>query len=336
MLYKESGVDIDKANKGLKMIKDDLGENFGAFAGLFELKDVLKDYREPVLVSSTDGVGTKVLLLKKYKKFKTLAQDLIAMNFNDVVCLGAKPLFFLDYYSTGKLDEKAFKEFLKHLLDILKENNCKLLGGETAELPGLINSDNFDVSGFVVGIVEKSKILGKHRVKENDVLLALPSNGIHSNGFSLVRKLIDDEKMDIESDVNGERLIDLILKPTKIYSRVILELLDRFEIHACAHITGGGIIDNLPRVIPKNMVAVVDEKSWEIPEVFKIIQKAGNISKEEMFRVFNMGIGFIIVTSKEQAFEIQRYLKDISEDSFFIGRVKIARSDKEVNRIWIG
>lgn len=334
MLYKESGVDIDKANEGLETIKDDLGENFGAFAGLFELKDVLRDYREPILVSSTDGVGTKVLLLKKYRKFRILAQDLIAMNLNDLVCLGAKPLFFLDYYSTGKLDEKAFKEFLKHLSGILKENDCKLLGGETAELPGLINNNDFDVSGFVVGVVEKSKMLGKHRVKEDDVLLALPSNGVHSNGFSLIRKLIDDGKIDIEGNVDGEKLIDLLLKPTRIYSKIISELLDKFEIHACAHITGGGIIDNLPRVLPQNLIAVVNKRSWEIPKIFRVIQNAGNISTEEMFRVFNMGIGFVIITSEKQAIEIQKYLRNKNEDSFLIGRLEVARA-KEVDRVWI-
>lgn len=332
MIYKESGVDIDEAYRGVSEIKNALGENFGSFAGLFDISNIIKNYKEPVLVSSTDGVGTKVMLLKKYERYRTLAQDLIAMNLNDLVCLGARPLFFLDYYSTGKLDSKAFKKFLKNLVDILNENDCKLLGGETAELPGLLSEDHFDVSGFVVGIVEKRKILGKFRVKEDDILLGLTSNGIHSNGFSLVRKLIDDGKLNPEEKINGELLIDLILKPTKIYSRVVLDVLDKFEIHACSHITGGGIIDNLERVIPGNLVAYIDKNSWKVPELFRIIQNAGNILESEMYRVFNMGVGFVMIVPEKSAKEIQEYLKKQGENSFIIGRITKIEG-KENNRV---
>ena len=232
MLYKESGVNIDDAYRGIEGIKNELGENFGSFAGLFRLDSVIKDYKKPILVSSTDGVGTKVMLLKKYERYRTLAQDLVAMNLNDLVCLGAKPLFFLDYYSTGKLNQKNFKEFLKHLVDILKE----------------------------------------------------------------------------------------------------------FEIHACAHITGGGIVDNISRVVPKNMVAVIEKNSWNIPNLFRIIQKAGNIPESEIYRVFNMGVGFVMIIPQKIEEKLKDYLRKLGEDSFIIGRIEKVNDSKkyeENNRVWL-
>jgi len=338
MLYKESGVNIDDAYRGIEGIKNELGENFGSFAGLFRLDSVIKDYKKPILVSSTDGVGTKVMLLKKYERYRTLAQDLVAMNLNDLVCLGAKPLFFLDYYSTGKLNQKNFKEFLKHLVDILKENDCKLLGGETAELPGLMQSDLFDIAGFVVGVVDEDNLLGKFKVKEGDSLLALPSSGIHANGFSLIRKLIDERKIDVEMRIDGEKLIDKILEPTRIYSKLVIDILEKFEIHACAHITGGGIVDNISRVVPKNMVAVIEKNSWNIPNLFKIIQKAGNIPESEIYRVFNMGVGFVMIIPQKIEEKLKDYLRKLGEDSFIIGRIEKVNDSKkyeENNRVWL-
>ena len=298
--YKKSGVNISLANKLVnhitKISKKDVKKTKGAsnkdiiggFGSLFDISHI--KIKDPVIVSCTDGVGTKIDLVNKYKKFDTIGIDLVAMCVNDLIVQGAKPLFFLDYIAVGKLELKKTKKILKGIFKGCELSDCKLIGGETAEMPGIYSKDKFDLAGFSVGIVSK-KILDKKNVKENDVVLAIPSNGIHSNGYSLVRSILRKYKL-------PRNLKNEILKPTKIYSREILNLSNKGLINSAAHITGGGLVENLLRSIPKDLSLNIDLSKIKILRIFKWL-KSKNISDQEMIRTFNCGVGFCIIVSKK-------------------------------------
>ena len=306
--YKKSGVNISLANKLVKYISNVSRKNvkktksyskkdqIGGFGSLFDISNL--KIKDPVIVSCTDGVGTKIDLANKLKKFDTIGIDLVAMCVNDLIVQGAKPLFFLDYIAVGKLNLSKTKRILKGIFKGCKLSKCKLIGGETAEMPGIYSKDKFDLAGFSVGIVSKKKILSKEKVKNNDVVLAIPSNGVHSNGYSLVRSIIKKYKM--PSNLKKE-----ILKPTKIYSNEILKLTNKNLIHAAAHITGGGLIENLLRSVPKNFTLNIDLSKIKIIKIFKWL-KSKNISDAEMIRTFNCGIGFCLIVPRQNFSKIKK------------------------------
>jgi phosphoribosylformylglycinamidine cyclo-ligase len=306
--YKKSGVNISLANKLVKHIseitKKDVKktnnsfnkEVIGGFGSLFDISKI--KIKDPVIVSCTDGVGTKLDLANKYKKFDTIGIDLVAMCINDLIVQGAKPLFFLDYIAVGKLDLNKTKKILKGIFEGCKLSDCNLIGGETAEMPGIYSKNKFDLAGFSVGIVSKKKILNKKNVKENDIILAIPSNGIHSNGYSLVRSILKKNKI-------NDNLKKELLKPTKIYSKEILKLTKDNLIIAAAHITGGGLIENLMRSIPDNLSLNINLSQIKITKIFKWL-KSKNISDQEMMKTFNCGVGFCIITSKKNVIKIKK------------------------------
>ena len=306
--YKKSGVNISLANKLVthisKMSKKGVkkknsfknNDTIGGFGSLFDLSKL--KIKDPVIVSCTDGVGTKIDLTNKFKKFDTIGIDLVAMCVNDLIVQGAKPLFFLDYIAVGKLDLNKTKKILKGIFKGCEISNCKLIGGETAEMPGIYSKDKFDLAGFSVGIVSKKKILDKSNVKNGDIVLAIPSNGIHSNGYSLIRSILKKNK--IPSSLKKE-----ILRPTKIYSEEILKLVDKNLINAAAHITGGGLIENLLRSVPKNLSLNIDLSKIKIIKIFKWL-KTKNITDHEMMRTFNCGIGFCLIVPKKNISKIKK------------------------------
>ena len=306
--YKKSGVNISLANKLVKHIsklsrKDVKKRNgvsksdvIGGFGSLFDISNI--KIKDPVIVSCTDGVGTKIDLANKYKKFDTIGIDLVAMCVNDLIVQGAKPLFFLDYIAVGKLNLNKTKKILKGIFKGCKISGCKLIGGETAEMPGIYSKNKFDLAGFSVGIVSKKKILSKKNVKKNNIILAIPSNGIHSNGYSLVRSILKKNK--IPTNLRKE-----ILKPTKIYSREILKLTNENLINSAAHITGGGLIENLLRSIPENLTVNIDLSRIKVVKIFKWL-KSKNVSDSEMMKTFNCGIGFCLIVSKKNIPKIKK------------------------------
>ena len=307
--YKKSGVNISLANKLVKHIsnlsKKDVKktknsfekEVIGGFGSLFDISKI--KIKDPVIVSCTDGVGTKIDLVNKFKKFDTIGIDLVAMCVNDLIVQGAKPLFFLDYIAVGKLNLLKTKKILKGIFNGCKISNCKLIGGETAEMPGIYSKDKFDLAGFSVGIVSKKKILSKKNVGRDNVILAIPSNGIHSNGYSLVRSILKTNK--IPNSLKKE-----IIKPTKIYVKEILKLTEKNLINASAHITGGGLVENLLRSIPDNLTLNIDLSKIKTTKIFKWL-KSKNISEEEMMKTFNCGVGFCLIVSKENIFKIKKF-----------------------------
>ena len=315
--YKDSGVDIDAGNSLVEKIKPLVKETFnenviggiGSFAGAFRLP---KGYKKPVLLSATDGVGTKLKLAIEAKKYDTVGIDLVAMCVNDLICNFGEPLFFLDYYATGKLDVDAASEIIKGIAKGCKEAECALIGGETAEMPGMYKEGDFDLAGFAVGIAEEDELNPK--VKEGDILVALPSSGIHSNGYSLVRKLFFEKlKMKFDDEIDGEKLIDILLTPTRIYVKDFKRL--KPYINALAHITGGGIVENLPRVLPDNLEAVVYKDKIKILPIFKFISQY--VDEDEMFRTFNMGVGLILAVSEENLDKVLQ-----NSDGYVIGEIK--------------
>ena len=328
--YKKSGVNISLANKLVRHISklskkgvqktrvNSKNDVIGGFGSLFDISNL--KIKDPVIVSCTDGVGTKIDLANKMKKFDTIGIDLVAMCVNDLIVQGAKPLFFLDYIAVGKLEFEKTKKILKGIFKGCELSECKLIGGETAEMPGIYSKNKFDLAGFSVGIVSKKKILDKKNVKEGDLILAIPSNGIHSNGFSLVRSILKKNKL----PRNLEREI---LKPTKIYSKEILKLIKQNLIHAAAHITGGGLVENLLRSVPKNMSLNIDLSKIKVLKIFKWI-KTKNISDQEMIRTFNCGIGFCLIVSKKNINKIKKYFSK-SYLPYEIGY--ISKNKKKVN-----
>ena len=307
--YKKSGVNISLANKLVKHINklsNNVGkktrnsiakDNIGGFGSLFDISNI--KIKDPVIVSCTDGVGTKLDLANKYNKFDTIGIDLVAMCVNDLIVQGAKPLFFLDYIATGKLDINKTKKILKGILKGCKLSKCDLIGGETAEMPGIYKNNDFDLAGFSVGIVSKKKILSKKRVKANDIIMAVPSSGVHSNGYSLVRTILKRNK--ISNKIKNQLLI-----PTKIYSSEILKLVKKNYINACAHITGGGLVENLLRSVPEKFSVKIDLSKIKVKKIFKWI-KSNNISDKEMLRTFNCGVGFCLIVPKKNVKKITSF-----------------------------
>lgn len=331
LTYKTSGVDIKKGDKLVDIIKPMARLTFkpgvmgdiGLFGAFFRLNT--SKYKEPVLVSSTDGVGTKLKIAFMLNKHDTVGIDLVAMCVNDILTSGAQPLFFLDYFATGKLSTKTAAEVIKGIAEGCKMAGCSLIGGETAEMPGIYKDGEYDLAGFSVGIVDRNKIIDGSNIKSGDVVIGLSSNGLHSNGYSLVRKLF----FDIKKYRVNKKLLELnctlgeeLLKPTRIYVKNILDILKKFKIKGMAHITGGGITENLPRIIPDGLGAVIKKGSWPVHSIFKIIQRDGKVSDKEMYRTFNMGIGFMLVVNKTDVLKVIRRLHSLGEKTFIIGSIE--------------
>ncbi len=329
LTYKDAGVDIDAADGFIQKIKPfvkmtdrpEVLSTVGHYAGLFAL-DTSK-YRNPVLVSSTDGVGTKVKLALEWDRLDGLGQDLVAMSANDVLCLGAEPLFFLDYFATGKLEVNRATRLLKGIAQACKDVGCSLLGGETAEMPKIYRGGDFDLAGFIVGVVEKDKIIDGSGVQAGDAIIGLASSGVHSNGFSLVRKVVAQKKLSPDKKYPGlnRPLADALLAPTRLYVRTVLDLSKSFDLKGIAHITGGGLIENLPRIYPENCRAILERHAWPLPPLFQWIQKWGRIADEEMNRVFNCGIGLCLIVRSGDAPGVLEALRSKNEDAWIIGRI---------------
>ncbi len=330
LTYKDSGVDKEAGYEEVKLIKDIVKETYidgvlsdiGGFAGLFELnKDA---YAEPVLVSGTDGVGSKVQIAQMIDTHDTIGEDCVAMCVNDVLCQGAKPLFFLDYIATGKLVPEKMADIVKGVASGCKKAGCALIGGETAEMPGIYKENDYDLAGFSVAIVDKQKMITGEKVQIGDVILGLPSSGVHSNGYSLVRKIIFDVmKMSLEDYVDefGRTLGEELLVPTRIYVETVYPLIEKYDIHSISHITGGGVYENLPRVLREGLRAKVDYTGVETPTVFKKLQEWGNIKTEEMYGTFNMGVGMILVVAADDAEAIIAELKSKDEVVYELGTI---------------
>ena len=333
--YKDAGVDINAGNALVERIKPEVkrttrAEVIGGLGGFGALCAIPSKYKEPVLVSGTDGVGTKLRLAIDLKKHDTIGIDLVAMCVNDLVVQGAEPLFFLDYYATGKLDVDVAADVVKGIADGCVQSGCALVGGETAEMPGMYHVGDYDLAGFCVGVVEKSEIIDGSRVKNGDALIALGSSGPHSNGYSLVRKVIDVACVNPTTELlDNKPLSEHVLAPTKIYVKSVLALIKQADVHAIAHLTGGGFWENIPRVLPKNTKAVIDEKSWKWPSVFNWLQEKGNIDTYEMYRTFNCGVGMVIALPQEQVDTALAILKQAGENAWLIGHIEHAEDGAE-------
>lgn len=335
--YKNAGVDITAGYKAVELMKEHIKKtltsgaisDIGGFGGLFELD--MTGITKPVLVSGTDGVGTKLKLAFLMDKHDTVGIDCVAMCVNDIICCGAKPLLFLDYIACGKNVPEKIASIVKGIADGCVMSGASLVGGETAEMPGFYPEDEYDLAGFSVGVVDKAKILNNKTMKEGDVIIALPSSGVHSNGFSLVRKVFDIENADIKTPVDelgGKSIGETLLTPTRIYVKPMLALFDEVTVKAVSHITGGGFYENIPRSLPDGFCAKIDKASLRILPIFNLIQKTGNIPEKDMFNTFNMGVGMSIVVSKEEADKALEVLKANGEDAYIIG--EITKGDESV------
>ena len=336
--YAKAGVDIEAGYKGVKLMKPyvertnipGVVSGIGGFGGLFA-PDV-KGMEEPVLVSGTDGVGTKQRIAQLMDKHDTVGIDCVAMCVNDIICCGAKPLFFLDYIAIGKNVPEKVAELVKGVAEGCVQAGCALIGGETAEHPGVMPPDDYDLAGFSVGIVDKKKLIDNSRMTEGDVIIALPSSGIHSNGYSLVRKVFGIENADLEAkpaELGGQTLGEALLTPTRIYVKPVLALLEAADVKGISHITGGGFYENIPRSVPDGLCAEVDKASIKIPAVFGLLQKRGNIPERDMFNTYNMGVGMAVIVAAADADKALEVLKANGEDAYVIGRI-VKGADKIV------
>ena len=325
--YKDAGVDIDAGNALIEKIKGaavrtkrpEVMAGLGGFGALFELP---VGYKNPVLVSGTDGVGTKLRLALDYHRHDTVGIDLVAMCVNDLIVCGAEPLFFLDYYATGKLHIETAAAVVNGIADGCELAGCSLTGGETAEMPGMYEDQDYDLAGFCVGIAEKSDLIDGSKVRTGDVLIGLTSSGPHSNGYSLIRKVIEVTHTDpVSTTIDGTPLIDLLMAPTKIYVKSLLKLIKKVPVHALAHITGGGLLENIPRVLPKDAKAIIDTNSWKRPAVFDWLQASGNIDPAEMYRTLNCGIGMVICVPADQTDQTLTELKNSGETAVILGSI---------------
>ena len=332
--YRDAGVDIDAGDALVERIKpfakktlrEGVLSGLGGFGALFE---VPKRYREPVLVSGTDGVGTKLKLAFDLNRHGTVGIDLVAMSVNDVLVQGAEPLFFLDYFGCGKLDVDVAASVVEGIARGCELGGCALIGGETAEMPGMYPAGEYDLAGFAVGVVEKSKIITGREIVPGDVVLGLPSSGAHSNGYSLIRKIVAVTQPDLAAPFDGERtLADALMEPTRIYVKPMLALMEKMTVKGMAHITGGGLTENVPRVLPPSVKAVIDASTWQRPALFQWLQKAGNVADGEMHRVFNCGIGMCVVVAEQDAEPALAHLRAAGEAALKIGRIE-ARRDGE-------
>lgn len=328
--YKDAGVDIDAGEALVQRIKSvakatTRKEVVGGLGGFGALCRIPQGYKSPLLVSGTDGVGTKLKLALDFNKHDTIGQDLVAMCVNDLLVCGAEPLFFLDYYATGKLDIDTAEAVIKGIGDGCKLSNCALIGGETAEMPGMYQDDDYDLAGFCVGVVEEEDVITGENVKAGDVLIGIASSGVHSNGYSLVRKVIEVAKINTNIEtIDGKSIKDVLLAPTKIYVKAIQHLqttLGPTNLHAMAHITGGGLTENLPRVLPEDLMAQIDMNSWSFPPVFAWLQDKGNIEQMEMYRTFNCGVGFVVVVPDDKAEEAIKLLEESGESAWKLGDI---------------
>jgi len=345
--YRDAGVDIDAGNQLVESIKPDIKRTMrpgvlggiGGFGGLFELP--ANDYNQPVLVSGADGVGTKLMLANLLDDHTGIGTDLVAMCVNDIIVCGAEPLFFLDYYACGKLDVQKSRQIIAGIADGCVQAGAALIGGETAEMPGMYDSDEYDLAGFAVGIVEKKKILDKSNVAAGDCIIGLTSSGFHSNGYSLIRKVITTSGADIQANIGGiagckdqQSIAKGLMQPTRIYVKPLLKLLDDVTVNALAHITGGGLTENIPRSLPDNSMAAIDKNSWQQPEIFNWLQANGNIAEDEMLRTFNCGIGMaVIVPAAEQQAALDS-LTASGEQPIVIGEVT-SNNNRHATVHWI-
>jgi len=327
--YANSGVSIDAGNELVNRIKpfakatSRLGADsaLGGFGALFDLKKI--NYADPILVSTTDGVGTKLKVAQTLNHHDTIGIDLVAMCVNDLVVQGAEPLFFLDYFACGKLDVEAAATIIKSIAEGCKQANCALVGGETAEMPGMYKNDEYDLAGFAVGVVERNKILPSKEIHKNDVVIGIASSGLHSNGFSLARKIIDDKGFKYDEKLYGfeKTLGETLLTPTKIYVKLCLELIKQVDVLGFCHVTGGGITENLPRVLPKGLSAEINLSSWEMPLIFSWLKQKGEVELSEMLRVFNCGIGMIAVVNEVDGEKAINAIKKLGEQAWVIGKI---------------
>lgn len=325
--YKDAGVDIEAGDLLVERIKSvakrtTRPEVMGGLGGFGALCKIPKGYEEPVLVSGTDGVGTKLRLALQLNKHDTIGQDLVAMCVNDLLVTGAEPLFFLDYYATGHLNVDVAANVVTGIGAGCELAGCALVGGETAEMPGMYEGEDYDLAGFAVGVVEHSKIIDGSKVKAGDVLIGLASSGAHSNGYSLVRKIIDIKHIDLNIELDGKPLSQLVMEPTRIYVKPVLELCKQVDVHAMAHITGGGLPGNVPRVLPDGLRARIDENTWQWPTLFKFLQEQGQVEQFEMYRTFNCGVGMVIAVDANDADQAINLLKAQGEKAWKIGHIE--------------
>ncbi len=336
--YKDAGVDIDAGEALVDKIKSvtrktrraEVLTDIGGFGALFALPKGLK---EPVMVAGTDGVGTKLRLAIDLNKHDTVGIDLVAMCVNDLIVQGAEPLFFLDYYATGKLDVEVAADVVTGIGEGCLQSGCSLIGGETAEMPGMYAADDFDLAGFCVGIVDRENIIDGSKVNKDDILIGMASSGPHSNGFSLIRKVLQVSKTDTSELLDGKSIGEHLLEPTRIYVKQLLNLLKHIPIHAMAHITGGGLLDNIPRVLPKKTKAVIDTDSWQWPAIFSWLQQQGNIQSREMYRTFNCGVGMVLVVPAKFAQDAISILNSSGETAWVIGKIVTTDEQKPVVEI---
>ena len=329
LTYKDSGVDITKGNQLIEKIKPIAKSTIrpgvlgglGGFGAMFEIP--LEKYKNPVLISGTDGVGTKLKVAEMLDKHDTNGIDLVAMCVNDLIVQGAEPLFFLDYYATGSLNPEIATSVIEGIGEGCRQSGCSLIGGETAEMPGMYNGEEYDLAGFCVGIVDKNQVIDGSKVNEGDHIVALGSSGPHSNGYSLIRKVLE------KSTPSSEQLNSLI-EPTRIYVKSILSLANTLTVHAISHITGGGLLENIPRVLPDHLAANLNSNSWSQPEIFKWLQKEGNIDSREMYRVLNCGVGMVVIISKESSSQAIEHLSACGENAWLIGEVVHSKGEQVI------
>lgn len=333
--YKDAGVDIDAGNALVDRIKGAVKrttrpEVMGGLGGFGALCQIPAGYKEPVLVSGTDGVGTKLRLAMDLKRHDGVGIDLVAMCVNDLVVQGAEPLFFLDYYATGKLDVDTASRVVAGIAEGCVQSGCALVGGETAEMPGMYHGEDYDIAGFCVGVVEKADIIDGSKVQPGDQLIALASSGPHSNGFSLIRKVLEVSGQSADTLLEGKTLADHLLEPTRIYVKNLLELFKTTPVHALCHVTGGGFWENIPRVLPENTKAVIDGKSWQWPAIFTWLQQQGNISRHEMYRTFNCGVGMIVVVPAAELQNALSQLQQAGETAWHLGEIQAAAANEQL------
>lgn len=335
--YKNAGVDIDAGNKLVDLIKPairsthrpEVMSSIGGFGGLFALQQ--DKYQEPILVSGTDGVGTKLKLAQQMNQHATIGIDLVAMCVNDVIVQGAEPLFFLDYFATGKLSVDEAKVVVEGIAEGCRQSGAALIGGETAEMPGMYDAGEYDLAGFCVGVVERSKLIDGSKINDGDVIIGLPSSGIHSNGFSLVNKIIETTNTSLDEIIDGKSLGELLLQPTIIYTNIVLSLIEKFDVHGLCHITGGGLTENVPRVIPDGLLAQIDTNSWKRSTVFDWLQKMGQVDNEEMLRVFNCGMGMLVVLPENQANQAIKLSQESNHQAVKIGEIRKSSSNQKTS-----
>ena len=337
--YRDAGVDIDAGDQLVENIKPFAKrtmrpEVLGDLGGFGALVEISKKYQNPVLVSGTDGVGTKLKLAFEWDKHDTVGIDLVAMSVNDILVQGAEPLFFLDYFACGKLDVARATDVIKGIAAGCEQSGCALIGGETAEMPSMYPDGEYDLAGFAVGVVEKERVINGRNIAAGDVVLGLASNGAHSNGYSLIRKIIERDQPALDAPFDGETTLrQAIIAPTRLYVKPVLAVLEQLPIKGMAHITGGGITENVPRVLPENCVAQINAQAWQLPKLFQWLQQAGNVARDEMYRTFNCGIGMVVIVSSEDADLAERLFREQGETVYRLGEIRARVGDEHQTQI---